>query len=93
MKSYAYIDRIEGKYAVCEVELLSVKESKPEDFSAKETVMIDVPLRKFPRILGKVEQGAIFIVEHDGENVTFIYFKDEKERKRRIEVLQSIINR
>ena len=91
MKSYVSIDRIEGKYAVCEVELLTVKESKPEDFATKETAMMDVPLKKFPKLFGKVREGDIFIVEHDGKNVSFVYFKSEKEKHRRLEVLRNIM--
>lgn len=91
MKSYASIDRIEGKYAICEVELLPVKESKPEDFAIKETTMMDVPLKKFPKLFGKVKEGDIFIVQHDGKEVTFAYCRDEKERRRRLEVLRNVM--
>ena len=91
MKSYASIDRIEGQYAICEVELLPVKESKPEDFATKETVMMDVPLKRFPKLLGKVKEGAIFIVEHDGKKVDFVYFRAEKEKRRRLEILRNIM--
>ena len=32
MKSYASIDRIEGKFVVCEVELISVEERSAEEY-------------------------------------------------------------
>lgn len=48
MKSYATIDRIEGNFAVCEVELIPIEESKPEDFATKDCEMMDVSLRKIP---------------------------------------------
>jgi len=88
MISYASIDRIEGEYVVCEVELLPRKNSKPEDFAKKDTVMMDVPLQKFPEFLGKVEEGAIFVVAHNGKKVNIVYFKDEEERARRSELLR-----
>lgn len=88
MTSYASIDRIEGNWAICEVELLPFDESRPEDFAIKDTAMIDVLLDQFS---DNVEEGDIFVVEHDGENVTLIYYKDEKERFRRLELLKKII--
>lgn len=92
MKSYASIDRIEGKFAVCEVELLPIEESKPEDFVAKDTEMLDILLQEIPENLGKVQEGDILVVEHDGENVTSVYYKDEEEKARRVELLKSIIH-
>lgn len=93
MKSYASIDRIERKWAVCEVELLPIEESKTEDFAIKDTVMIDVLLAQFPSRLGRVNTGDILVVEHDGEIVTKIYYKDNEEKARRIELLKSMINK
>lgn len=91
MKSYASIDRIEGKFAVCEVELIPVEESKPEDFATKETEMFDVPLQKIPTSIGEVQEGDILVVEHDFEDVYFVYYKDEEEKARRLEILKSIM--
>ena len=92
MKSYASIDRIEGKYAVCEVELLPVEESRPEDFAIKDCEMMDVSLRKIPFFIRKVKEGDILVVEHDGENVTRVYRKDEEEKARRLEILRGIMS-
>ena len=92
MKSYANIDRIEGKFAVCEVELLPIEESKPEDFATKDTEMLDILLQDIPENLGEVKEGDILVVEHDGENVTSVYYKDEEEKARRLELLRSIIS-
>lgn len=92
MKSYASIDRIEGKFAVCEVELLPIEESKPEDFVAKDTEILDILLQEIPENLGKVQEGDVLVVEHDGENVTSVYYKDEEEKARRVELLKSIIH-
>ena len=88
MTSYASIDRIEGKFAVLEVEMLTFEESRPEDFATKDTVMIDVELQKIPSDVDEINEGDILVVEHDGENVTLIYYKDEEERVRRIELLR-----
>ena len=41
MRSYASIDRIEGEYAVLELELLDTNTSKITSFKEKETVMLD----------------------------------------------------
>lgn len=95
MKSYASIDRIEGKFAVCEVEMLGIEDSKPTDFN-KETKMMDVLLKEnwFTKIwfnLGKLKEGDIIVVEHNGESVTKICNKDEAEKQRRIDVLQAIM--
>ena len=92
MKSYASIDRIEGKFAVCEVELLPVEESKPEDFAIKDCEMMDVSLRKIPFFIRKVKEGDILVVEHNGENVTRVYRKDEEEKARRLEILRGIMS-
>lgn len=88
MTSYASIDRIEGKWAICEVELLPFVESKPEDFAIKDTAIMDVLLNQFS---DDVEEGDIFVVEHDGENITLICNKDEKEKFRRLELLKNIM--
>ena len=92
MKSYASIDSIEGKYAVCEVELLPVEESKPEDFAIKDCEMMDVSLQDILVFVGEAKEGDILVVEHDGENVTLIYSKDDEEKARRHEILRGIMS-
>lgn len=91
MKSYAAIDRIEENIAVCEVELLETEQSKTTDFFDKETKMMDVLLEKIHEVTENVEEGDILVVEHDGENVIYIYYKDYSEKQRRIEILQAIM--
>lgn len=93
MKSYASVDRIEGKYAVCEVELLSVEESEPEDFATKDCEMMDISLQEIPADIGEIKGGDILVVEHDGENVTCVCCKDEAEKARRLEALKRIMGR
>ena len=90
MTSFASIDRIEGKNAVCEVELLPFEESKPEDFATKETIMMNIPIEQIPTDFGEVEEGDILLVEHDGENVSQVFYRDEEERTRRIELLRKM---
>jgi len=91
MKSYATIDRIEGKFAVCEVELFSVEESNTDDFVDYETVWIDIPLQDIPASIGEVNEKEILVVEHDGQNVTEVYYKDEQERAKRLALLRDIM--
>lgn len=88
MTSYASIDRIEGQWVICEVELLPFEESKSEDFASKDTEIMDVLLNKFPE---EVEEGDIFVVKHDGKNVKIVDYKDDDEKIRRQEILKNII--
>ena len=92
MISYAYIDRIEGKFAVCEVELLPFEESKPEDFKSKDTVMMDIHLDKFPKFMGSVDEGDIWVINHNSEDVIGVYYKDEEEKERRLEIRKRTVN-
>lgn len=92
MKSYASIDRIEGKWAVCEVEFVPVEESPKLNVFEKETEMIDVQLNMVIQLCGDVEEGDIIVVEHDSTNVIDVYGKDETEKQRRVELLRKIMN-
>ena len=90
MTSFASIDRIEGEILVLEVEMLPFEESKPEDFASKDTVMLDITRQQIPTDVGEVNEGDILVIEHNGETVSFIYYKDEEERARRIELLREM---
>ena len=90
MKSYASVDRLEGDFLVCEVELIEVEESNPTDFD-KPTEMIDILLEYANAKLGMVLEGDIIVVEHEAGIVTEILSKDEAEKQRRIEVLKTIM--
>lgn len=87
MKSYLSVDRIEGQYAVCELELLDLKDCKDVDYWDRETVMVDIPIKR----LGKPKEGDIFVVEHIEEEISCVLSKDEKEKLRRITLLQSLL--
>ena len=91
MKSYASIDRIEGNFAVCEVELISVEDRNAEEYVPYDTEFMDVSLKSIPVSLGKVKDGDILVVEHDSKNITSIYYKDEMEKARRLELLREMM--
>ena len=93
MRSYASIDRIEEHFAVCEVELLEVKDSKSEAYLEKETEMMDILLEKIVDRIGNVNEGNILVVQHDGKNVYDILCKDDEEKQRRIALIQAMMRK
>lgn len=93
MKSYASVDRIEGKYTVLELELLDVEESKKESFRDKKTKMVDFLTDAIVTSVGNFDEGDIIVVEHENGDISSIYRKDNEEKQRRIEVLKSIMNK
>lgn len=52
---------------------------------------MDVLFEKIHEAIENVEEGDILVVEHDGENVIYTYYKDDSEKQRRIEILQAIM--
>ncbi len=90
MNSYASIDRIEGNMAVCEVELVHMSRSRQSKFACKPTRMMDFPVSRFT---SNIEEGDIFVVEHDGKGISRILFKDDVEKNRRKEIVAAIIGR
>lgn len=91
MKSYASIDRIEGSYMVCEVELIELEESFNVDYSDRETEMMDIPLEKVLSQLGEVTNGDILVVIHNGQSITEVCGKDYDEKQRRIDYLKDLL--
>lgn len=91
MKSYASIDRIEEKLAICEVEIISIYDSKTADYSEKETKMIDISLEKIQASVGSVKEGDILIVEYNGKEVIEVYYKDDEEKQRRIAIIKELL--
>ena len=91
MKSYAAIDRIEGKFVVCEVELIPVEESIDLSVFEKETEMLDVELEQITQICGDTQEGDIILVEHDSNHIINVYGKDDTEKQRRIKLLEKIM--
>lgn len=87
MISYASLERIEGEYAVLEVEKISFFESKVGDFS-KECYMVDIPISFFYDKCISVKTGSVYSVEHDGKNVTEVIRLEDEETRRRIKWLE-----
>ena len=93
MKSYASVDRIEENFVVCEVEEIEVKNSRTADYFQKETTMMSVLLETVEKNLGDIQEGDIIVIEHDGKNITDVYYKDEAEKQRRISILKQILGK
>lgn len=91
MRSYASVDRIEGKFAVCEVELISLKARNAEEYVPYDTEFMDLSLETIPVSLGEVKDGDILVVEHDGQNIISFCYKDEMEKARRLELLREMM--
>ena len=70
MKSYMTIDRIEGKFAICELEFISTEQSAEVDYWERDTEMIDVPTA----MLKDPEQGDVFMVEHEKETLYLLFY-------------------
>lgn len=93
MKSYASIDRIEGEYAVCEVELVDTINSKVLSAKYKETRMVDFSMNAITNCIGNIKEGDIIVVEQNDGIILVIYGKDEEEKQRRIDLLKSIMKK
>lgn len=93
MKSYVSIDRIEGEYAVCEVELVDTETSKILSAREKDTEMVDIPMQGLVDCIGEVAEGDIIVVEQENGIVFVAYGKDEEEKQRRVELLKSIMSK
>ena len=92
MKSYACVDRVEGDFAVCEVELVDAENSKNIELGDRETRMMDAKMENIILDVGQeVHEGDIIVVEHNGIDVIFVYNVDEEEKKRRIEYINQVL--
>ena len=87
MKSYMTIDRLEGKFAACEVEFISVEQSREVEYWDRDMEIIDVPIN----MLEEPKEGDVFVVEHEKETLYRIYGKDNEEKRRKIEALKAIM--
>ena len=90
MKSYAVIDRMEDGYAILEVELHDIEESKTLSASEKRTQIVHVGLNTFPKTDETFGEGDVVLVEHECGFVVSVYGKDEEEKQRRIERIRKI---
>ena len=90
MISYASVDRIEDNFAVCEVEMVDIKDSRNKDDYDIDTQMIDIPLSFANNQIDQIQEGDILIVLQDDGKVLWIYCKDDKEKQRRLDVLKGL---
>lgn len=87
--SYASLERVEGDYAVCEVEQLSVLDSQIGDFN-KQCYMVNIPIEMFVNSGVSMLVGKVYSVVHDGPEVFKIIRIEKEETKRRKEWLKSL---
>ena len=90
MISYASVDRIEDNFAVCEVEMVDIKDSRNIDDYDIDTQMVDIPLSFANNQIDQIQEGDILIVLQDDGKVLWIYCKDDKEKQRRLDVLKGL---
>ena len=89
MISYAAIEMVLDDQVVCEVENISVDDSKVDDVS-KEFYMANIPVEMFTSNGISIMEGNVYSVEHDGTNVVKVIKFEEEEQKRRAEYLQQL---
>lgn len=89
MISYAAIEMVLDDQVVCEVENISVDDSKVDDFN-KEIYMANIPVEMFTSKGISIMEGNVYSVEHDGTNVVKVIKFEEEEQKRRAEYLQQL---
>ena len=91
MKSYASVEEIEKKFAVCELELIPLEESKTIDYLDKETVMVDIPTEMIIAVISCVAEGDIIVVNHEDGKVQSVCCRDDAEKQRRIDLIKQIL--
>ena len=93
MKSYASIEEIEGKFAICELEMIPCEESKILDFSEKDTCMTDIPIYMIVPIVPDFKEGDIIVVNHERGEVSSVCYKDDFEKHRRIKIIAEALKK
>ena len=88
MKSYASIGEVEEFFVVCEVELIPMEESKTLHYRQKETDIVLIPNEIFTAKISEFTEGDIIVVEHEKGEVKEVYYKDDSEKARRIELIR-----
>lgn len=89
MKSFLSVDHKEGRWVRCELENIPNVDSIPEKYGEVECFYVSIPLSMFFDKQFPIKQGDIYVVEHNGYDVTEILELDDEEKKRRIEWLSS----
>lgn len=85
MISYAAVDRIEeDAFVVCEVELHELEDSHLIDDLDKNIKMMDVLKEEVLKSTDSIEANDVIVVEHDGENIIRVLYKDDEEKRRRL---------
>ena len=91
MISFAPVDRIvDEDMIVCKVELCTLEENITIPFGKKKTKTMYVEVMNVPEEVGTVCQGDVLVVEHNGKEITQVLRKDEAEKQRRIDFLNSL---
>ena len=85
MISYAAVDRIEeDTYVVCEVELIELEKSHLINNIDKKIKMMDVLMVDILDNIESVKENDVLVVEHNGENIIQVLYKDDEEKQRRL---------
>lgn len=85
MISYAAVDRIEeDTYVVCEVELNELQKSHLINNIDKKIKMMDVLMVDILDNIESVKENDVLVVEHNGENIIQVLYKDDEEKQRRL---------
>ena len=91
MIGFAPVDRIvDGAIIVCKVELCTLEENPTIPFGKKKTKTMYLEVMDVPAEVGTVCQGDILVVEHTGEEITNVLRKDQAEKQRTIDFLNSL---
>lgn len=89
MLSYLTIDRVEGDFAVCEVEQIPCIDARVDDFICISCFMADVPKAMFTSKGLQIKEGNVYTALHNGETVDEVCTIDDAEKKRRIRALEN----
>ena len=83
MISYMSVGEVSRNYVRAEVELIPFEDSNPEDFATKPCEMMDVRRDLFEDAGYLPVEGEIYVVEHDGKEVSMVLYEDLDEKARR----------
>lgn len=90
MISHASICSFEGNNVRLEVVMHDICENEIVSEEEKEYRMFNVSLDVFPADDEEFFEGDIIVVEHDMEHVTCVLYKDETEKRKRVEELSTL---
>lgn len=93
MKSYVSVEKIDKKYASCELEMIPVEESSPMDYDEKPTLMVNIPVQMITAVVPDVREGDILVVMHERGTVGSVCYRDDAELQKRIELIKSLFQK